>query len=312
MIQPRLHSKLGRVPTSQDKTHNCPLHRPSWCQAPEESAGGSNPHPEPCPPCPHLPVVTRPRRPSAAPASYTGNTDTRYSVLEVRLCSSVDELGPSTTTWNGSLVEWAVGYSAGKHAQLGKAGVSPHSLCSLSLAPGAEQLLATKQPSQASTSLHAPPCSLGLLGAPAGLGSLAWPPPLLISHADFITQGLMPVVTFQGAGRGSSLTSLGTPPLEGRQMTRYLRGGCRAGVQDRWTLEEVTWLRTRLVGVERGSRAGAADAGLTERGKVHGPRPRQAAGISSSACLPWQLLPERTGVPQEGAADPLGTMGIGE
>lgn len=49
--------------------------------------------------------------------------------------------------------------------------------------------------------------------------------------------------------------------MEGRHVTRYLRGSCRAGVQDRWTLEDVTWVRTRRVGAERGSRAGAPAEG---------------------------------------------------
>ena len=56
---------------------------------------------------------------------------------------------------------------------------------------------------------------------------------------------------------------MGAPPLEGCHTIRYLRGGYEAGVQDRWTLDEVTWVRTSLVGMGRGSRARVAAAGLS-------------------------------------------------
>lgn len=85
--------------------------------------------------------------------------------------------------------------------------------------------------------------------------------------------------------RGGPLTSLGAPPLEGRNTIRYLRGGRGAGVQDRWMLEEVTRVRTRPVGAERGSRAGAAAAGVTVGWEG-------AAGDSGSACAPGGRFPE--------------------
>lgn len=91
-------------------------------------------------------------------------------------------------------------------------------------------------------------------------------PTLLSPHSDCHPWAFIPALTLHGAGSGPPLTSLGTPPLDGRHTTWYLRGGCGAGVQDRWTLEEVTWLRTRLVGVEAGPRAGAAAAGVAEGG----------------------------------------------
>lgn len=57
---------------------------------------------------------------------------------------------------------------------------------------------------------------------------------------------------------------MGAPPLEGCHTIRYLRGGYKAGVQDRWTLDEVAWVRFSLVGIMgRGSRARVVAAGLT-------------------------------------------------
>lgn len=58
---------------------------------------------------------------------------------------------------------------------------------------------------------------------------------------------------------------MGAPPLEGCHTIRYLRGGYKAGVQDRWILDEVTWVRVSLVGVGRGSRIRVPAAGLTVR-----------------------------------------------
>lgn len=80
-------------------------------------------------------------------------------------------------------------------------------------------------------------------------------------------------LTLPGAGRQPPLTSRGVPPLEGRHVIRYLGGSWGAGVQDRWTLEEVTWVKTRLVGVKTVSRAGVAAAGVTVGGKEDGQWP---------------------------------------
>lgn len=64
---------------------------------------------------------------------------------------------------------------------------------------------------------------------------------------------------------------MGAPPLEGCHTIRYLRGGYKAGVQDRWILDEVAWVRISLVGVGRGSRTRVPAAGLTVRKGNQGP-----------------------------------------
>lgn len=175
-----------------------------------------------------------------------GSTDTRYSVPEVRLYSSVDEPGPSITTWDSSPRE----QSAGRKGCGGR---------------GAGKLPVRPQPGSGST---------GALGHQAVTEGKSSPrasnratPTLLSRHTDCHPWAFIPALTLHEAGRGPPLTSLGTPPLDGRHTTWYLRGGCGAGVQDRWTLEEVTWLRTRLVGVKAGPRVGAPTAGVPVGGE---------------------------------------------
>lgn len=116
-------------------------------------------------------------------------------------------------------------------------------------------------------------------------------PHLLLIHLDFITCGRYSSPACGGGAGGPVLTSLGVPPLEGLHTIRYLRGGCGAGLQDKRTLEEVTWVRTSLVGAGGGSRAGVAVGG-------RGAQAQGEAGVSGSACAPWRPLPGRTGAPQ--------------
>ena len=121
------------------------------------------------------------------------------------------------------------------------------------------------------------------------------PPAPAPLHLDFVTHGRYSSPACGGGGRGwgkrAVLTSLGVPPLEGLHTIRYLRGGCGAGLQDKRTLEEVTWVRTSLVGAGGGSRAGVAVGG-------RGVQAQGAAGVSGSSCAPWRPLPGRTGAPQ--------------
>lgn len=127
-----------------------------------------------------------------------------------------------------------------------------------------------------------------------GRGSIN-PLHLLLLHLDFVTHGRYFSPACGGGGRGwgkrAVLTSLGVPPLEGLHTIRYLRGGRGAGLQDKRTLEEVTWVRTSLVGAGGGSRAGVAVGG-------RGVQAQGVAGVSGSACAPWRPLPGRTGGPQ--------------
>ena len=139
------------------------------------------------------------------------------------------------------------------------------------------------------------PCaaaSLARSGPPAGARGcgLVAPRPCHSSSSTLALSRVGPTPALP-ALVGGPLTSLGAPPLEGRNTIRYLRGGRGAGVQDRWMLEEVTRLRTRPVGAERGSRAGAAAAGVTVGWEG-------AAGDGGSACAPGGHFREGQGFPR--------------
>lgn len=188
----------------------------------------------------------------------------------------------------------------------GQGGVSPGFLPAPSRAPGAEQLPGTKQSWEAGAAISATAARCHLSGLRTQ--AVAGPPAL----CPFPTSIHPPWPPFQPQlcmdRRKATLTSWEAPPLAGRHTTRYLGGGCRAGVQDRWTLEEVTWVRTRLVGAERGSRVGGAAAGLTEGRRADG---QPGSRHRDSPCSPWWPLLGRTGVPQVGAADPRRARGKG-
>lgn len=83
--------------------------------------------------------------------------------------------------------------------------------------------------------------------------------------------------------------------MEGCHTIRYLRGVCGAGVQERWMLEEVTRVTTRLVTAERGSRAGAAAAGVT--GREQDAKASAGSWRQRLCLLPLAATAGRTGVP---------------